>query len=69
MNKKQDEKDLELVMLGRESETFQMQGEETLTYFDEMRTNRDEYKKLSEENSNLAQENQYTIDRLINEHE
>ena len=69
MNQKLDEKDLELVMLGRESETFQMQGEETLTYFDEMRTNRDEYKKLSEENSNLAQENQYTIDRLINEHE
>ena len=57
MNQKLDEKDLELVMLGRESETFQMQGEEHLTYFDEMRTNRDEYKKLSEENSSLAQEN------------
>ena len=43
LNQKLDQKDLELVMLGRESETFQMQGEEHLTYFDEMRKNRDEY--------------------------
>ena len=38
-----DEKDLELVILGRQSETFQMQGEETLTHFDEMRKSRDHY--------------------------
>ena len=43
LNVKMDEKDLELVILGRQSETFQMQDEEPLTHFDEMRKSRDHY--------------------------
>ena len=43
LNVKMDAKDLELAILGQQSETFQMQGEETLTHFDEMRKSRDHY--------------------------
>ena len=43
-----DEKDIELVVLGRESETFQMQNEEYLTLYDEMRTSKDKFSELFE---------------------
>ena len=64
LNKTLDQKDLELVILGRESETFQMQGEETLTYYDKMRDNRDHFQKMAEGQTNLALEHQNTIERI-----
>jgi ABC-type phosphate transport system auxiliary subunit len=56
LNKKLDDKDLELVIQDRQCETFQMQNEETLAAFDAMRSERHHYTKLFEQHSALATE-------------
>ena len=49
LNQVVDNKDLEIVRLERWNETFQMQNEETLTHYDQMRKDRNGLHKLAEE--------------------
>ena len=64
LNQTVDDKDLELVRLERQNETFQMQNEETLTYYDQMRKDRNGLHKLAEEQSSLALTRQSTIEKI-----
>ena len=68
LNKTIDDKDLELVIQGRQCETFQMQCEETLTYYSLMRDKHEHYKNVAEVQTSLAEENANTIEQIKQEH-
>lgn len=68
VNQDMDDKDYELMLTNRQSETFQMMYEELLTYYDEMRTDRDRLDQLAQEQTTLAQTRQSTIEKITYEH-
>ena len=53
-NQRVDDKDMELTLKDRESESFQMWGEEVLTNYDAMRADRDRLQRLLDESTALA---------------
>ena len=59
-----DDKDLELVIQDRKSESYQMESEEHLTLFDNMRTQALHFEKLFDQQASLALTRQMKIEEI-----